>query len=90
MRGLTSFLVGGLDVEDATVCLPRSPGITACDIFLWAGKAEVSRSKTQTFREQKQHIRNTFAPVPLDFLRKNVQHFPDCRSAQNAGACVEI
>jgi hypothetical protein len=59
-------------------------------VFVGLAKQEVSRSKAQTFRELKQHIRNTFAAVPLDFLRKSFQHFPDCRSVQNAGACVEI
>jgi len=91
VRGLASFLVGGLGDEDSNrMFSTKSQSYCLWHLFVGMAKQEVSRSKAQTFREQKQHIRNTFAVVPLVFLRKSVQHFLNCRSVQNAEAGVEI
>lgn len=82
--------VGGLGVEDGNRMSSAKPVLLLWTFFVRLTKQDVSRSKTQTLLEQEQHIRNTSGAVPLDFLKKSVQYFPDCRSIQNAGTCVEI
>jgi hypothetical protein len=68
--GRRSFL-GGLGVEDKQNGLTEVPFLFHVLILLWGGdKTEVYRQELRKICELKQKIRNNFAAVRLEFLRK--------------------
>jgi len=74
VRGLkTISLVGGLGVKDQQNGLLRSLNLVPCDFFLagWSKRSILKKTKESLMNWSKK-IADTFAALPHDFLRKNI------------------